>query len=80
MEFIAVSHNTRNRFEVLIFQYDFNFFALSDMVLDRNKSYFENLREVVKMSVKHNLGLLRKPVDPDSWTEHQVGKHFMIKT
>ena len=46
------------------------------MILDKNKTYFDNLREVVKISVKHNFGKLREPVDPDSWEEHQVRKYF----
>ena len=43
------------------------------MELDKNNTYFDNLREVVKVSVKHNLGKLRQPVDEDTWEEHQVG-------
>ena len=43
-----------------------------DMVLLKNQSYFDNLREVVKDAVKHNLLRLRARVDQDSWEEHQV--------
>ena len=43
-----------------------------DMVLLKNQSYFDNLREVVKSAVKHNLLRLRARVDQDSWEEHQV--------
>ena len=46
------------------------------MILDKNNTYFDNLREVVKISVMHNLGKLREPVDPDSWEEHQVSKYI----
>ena len=42
------------------------------MVLLKNQSYFDNLREVVKSAVKHNLLRLRSRVDQDSWEEHQV--------
>ena len=42
------------------------------MVLLKNQSYFDNLREVVKDAVKHNLLRLRARVDQDSWEEHQV--------
>ena len=42
------------------------------MVLLKNQSYFDNLREVVKSAVKHNLLRLRARVDEDSWEEHQV--------
>ena len=43
-----------------------------DMVLLKNQSYFDNLREVVKDAVKHNLLRLRARVDEDSWEEQQV--------
>jgi hypothetical protein len=46
------------------------------MILDKNNTYFDHLREVVKISVKHNLGKLRESVDPDSWEEHQVSKYL----
>ena len=42
------------------------------MVLLKNQSYFDNLREVVKSAVNHNLLRLRARVDQDSWEEHQV--------
>ena len=49
-----------------------NCYNVSDLKLDKNISYFENLREVVRCSVKSNLRKLRDPVNPDSWEEHQV--------